>query len=266
MISWLVAALVLVLLIVGAVRVLEPRMAFFPLVGEDATPRDLGVAFESVTIDTADGERLRVWSLPHADAKATVIYFHGNGGNLSEWVPILVGIHKHGYAVNAVDYRGYGASTGAPTERGLYRDVDAVVRWAVERRPRGIPFVYWGRSLGTTMGAYAATIAKPDGLIVEAGFPDVRSVVRGSPLALLALVSSYRFPTASFIARARVPSLVMHGDADSVIPFAVGRELFQRIPDPKQFVTIRGGDHNDRDPTDPVAYWSAVDSFVGSLH
>ena len=116
------------------------------------------------------------------------------------------------------------------------------------------------------MAAYAATIAKPDGLIVEAGFPDVRSVVRGSPLALLALFSSYRFPTASFIARARVPSLVIHGDADSVIPFAVGRELFQRIPDPKQFVTIRGGDHNDRYPTDPVAYWSAVDSFVGSLH
>ena len=265
MISWLVAAVVLVLLIVGAVRVLEPRIAFFPLVGENVTPRDLGVAFESVTLNTADGERLRLWSLPHPDPKATVIYFHGNGGNLSVWAPILAGIHQRGYAVNAVDYRGYGASTGTPTERGLYRDVDAVVRWAAERRPRGIPLVYWGRSLGTTMAAYAATVARPDGLIVEAGFPDVRSVVRGSPIAFLALFSSYRFPTASFIAQARVPSLVMHGDADSVIPFAIGRELFQQIPDPKQFLTIRGGDHNDGEPHDPDAYWSAVDAFVRSL-
>jgi uncharacterized protein len=266
MIYWLVAAVVLVLLIVGTVRALEPRIAFLPLPGEDVTPRDLGVDFESVTIGTADGERLRLWSLPHPDAKAMVIYFHGNGGNLSLWAPILVGIQRHRCSVTAVDYRGYGASTGAPSERGLYRDVDAVVRWAGERRRGDIPFVYWGRSLGTTMASYAATVAKPDGLIVEAGFPDMRSVVRGSPpLAFLALFSSYRFPTASFIAHAHVPVLAMHGDADNVIPFAVGRELFASIPDPKQFLTIRGGDHNDREPSDPTAYWSAVDSFVGSL-
>jgi len=148
----------------------------------------------------------------------------------------------------------------------LYRDVDAVVRWASERRARGIPFVYWGRSLGTTMASYAATVEKPDGLIVEAGFPDARSVVRGSPpLAFLALFSSYRFPTATFIEQARVPVLAMHGDADTVIPFGVGRELFQRIPDPKQFLKIRGGDHNDLEPRGPDAYWSAVDSFVNSL-
>jgi hypothetical protein len=267
MIYWLVAAVMLVLLMVGAVRVLEPRIAFFPVVGEDVTPGDLGVAFESVTIGSEDGERLCVWSLPHPDAKATVIYFHGNGGNLSVWAPILVGIQQRGYSVNAVDYRGYGASTGTPSERGLYRDVDAVVRWATQQPRRGIPFVYWGRSLGATMAAYGATVAKPDGLILEAGFPDVRSVVRGSPaLAFLARFSSYRFPTASFISRARVPVLVMHGDADSVIPFAVGRELFASIPDPKRFLTIRGGDHNDREPRGPDAYWSAVDSFVESLH
>lgn len=263
---WLVTALVAILLLVGAVRLLEPRIAFFPVVGEDVTPRDLGVAFGNVTISTADGERLRLWSLPHPDAKATVIYFHGNGGNLSEWAPILVAIHQHGYTVNAVDYRGYGASTGTPTERGLYRDVDAVVQWAAGRRSRRVPFVFWGRSLGTTMAAYAATVAKADGLIVEAGFPDVRSVVRGSPLlAFLALFSSYRLPTASFIEQARVPVLAMHGDADGVIPFSIGRELFQRIPQPKQFFTIRGGDHNDLEPRDPDAYWSTVESFVRSL-
>jgi len=265
MLNWLLLALVLALLLGGIVRLLEPRMAFFPSPGEEVTPADLGVGYESGTVTTADGERLRIWSLPHPDPKAVVVYFHGNGGNLSAWAPILVGIHQRGFSLHAVDYRGYGASTGQPSERGLYRDVDAVVRWAVQRRPRDTPFVYWGRSLGTTMAAYAATVARPDGLIVEAGFSEVRSLLRGSPLFLLALFSSYRFPTALFIERAGVPVLVMHGDSDQVVPFALGQGLFESIPDPKQFVTIRGGEHNDLSPPDPEAYWSAVDGFVKSL-
>ncbi len=115
-------------------------------------------------------------------------YFHGNGGNLSIWAPILAGIARQGYAVTAFDYRGYGNSTGRPSERGLYRDVDAIVeRFWSEPRPAG-PVVYWGRSLGRAMAAYAATVRAPDGLIRESTSPDVRSLVRTQPLlALLAV-------------------------------------------------------------------------------
>jgi fermentation-respiration switch protein FrsA (DUF1100 family) len=262
-------ALVTVLVILWLlVRLLESRIAFFPVAGEHATPGDFGIDFEPVALVTRDGERLRAWSLIHPAPRARIVYFHGNGGNLSIWTPILAGIARSGYSVIAFDYRGYGNSSGRPTERGLYRDVDAVIEEFWARSPPGPPVVYWGRSLGVAMAAYAATRVMPDGLILESGFPDVRSLVRTSPLlAFFSLFSTYRFPCAEFLQQLPVPApvLVMHGDDDHVIPIAQGRALFERISGPKAFFTIHGGDHNDTTPPDPSSYWQAVDGFITRL-
>ena len=251
------------------VRWLEPQLAFFPFKGEAETPREFGIPFEAVTLETTDGERLRAWRMTPPAPQATrarIVYFHGNGGNLSNWSPILAGIVRRGYAVFAIDYRGYGLSTGRPTERGLYRDVDAAVAAAWPDAGAGPPLVYWGRSLGGSMAAYAATVKKPDGVIVEAGFASARAAVRGSPvLAVLSLLASYRFPAGEFLARAGTPVLMLHGDRDSVIPYALGRELFEQSPQPKTFVTIAGGDHNDAAAPDSAAYWAAIDGFVAGL-
>lgn len=249
-----------------AVRWLEPRLAFYPDRGESETPREFGVPFDAVTIETQDGERLRAWVMRASAPRARIVYFHGNGGNLSNWAPILAGIVRRGYSVFAFDYRGYGLSSGTPTERGLYRDADAVVAAAWRDADRHTPLVYWGRSLGGTVAAYAATIRAPDGAIVEGAFPDGRAAVRSSPvLAALSLLATYRFPTADLLNRARVPVLQLHGDHDRVIPFELGRELHDRLAVPRQFVAIAGGDHNDAFPPDPAAYWSAIERFVASL-
>jgi len=245
---------------------LEPRMAFYPDTGEDVTPHTFGVPFEPLTIQTADGERLRAWRMDASSPRARMLYFHGNGGNLSNWTPILTAIVRHGYSVAALDYRGYGLSTGQPTERGLYRDADAFVRAVWTDADGQVPTIFWGRSLGTAVAAYAATVRKPDGLVIESGFPQARALVRDSPiLAFLSLFASYRFPTADYVNRARVPVLQMHGERDGVIPFELGRELYGRIEGSKQFVVIAGGDHNDAAPADPAAYWSAIDRFVAGL-
>jgi len=254
-----------VLALVALARWLEPRMAFFPFAGEQETPRDFGVPFEAVSLKTSDGETLRAWRMTAPEARARIVYFHGNGGNLSNWSPILTGIVRRGYSVFAVDYRGYGLSTGRPTERGLYRDVEAAVAqtWPA---PQGTPIVYWGRSLGGSMAAYGATVTEPDGVIIEAGFPSARAVVGGSPvLAILSVFASYRFPAGEFLNRANAPVLLMHGDRDSIIPYALGRRLHDEVTAPKTFFTIAGGDHNDAAAPDPTAYWSAIDSFVASL-
>jgi uncharacterized protein len=259
-------ALVLVVVLGLGARWFEPRLAFFPSTGEDITPRDSGAAYEALTVTTADGERLRAWILRAAEPRAHIVYFHGNGGNLSNWSPILAAIAKHGYGVFVFDYRGYGVSTGHPTERGLYRDVEAVVATAWPERDRRTPVVYWGRSLGATMAAYAATVRAPDGIVLESGFPGVWSVVRGSPLLMLLYpFSSYRFRTAEFMSRVNRPALVLHGDRDSVIPFALGRALFDRINEPKRFVAISGGDHNDEVPADARTYWAAIDEFAATV-
>lgn len=257
---------VALLALIAFVRWLEPRFAFFPLAGETTTPADFGVDFSPATVATGDGERLRAWLL-HADSpRGLVVYFHGNGGNLSVWAPILSAVAHRGYELLAFDYRGYGLSSGRPTETGLYRDAEAIVEHIRNRSEHRGPIIYWGRSLGTAVAAYAATVHVPDGIILESGFSDAWSLVRSvPPLAFLALFSTYRFPTASFLERTHMPALVIHGDADSVIPFAVGRALFERLREPKTFVTIRGGDHNDLRPTDESTYWYAVDRFVAGV-
>lgn len=261
-----VAPMLTVLGVALAVRWLEPRLAFFPLAGESTTPADYRLPYDAVSIETRDGERLRAWILPQHAPRARIIYFHGNGGNLSMWAPVLGEIARRGYAVAAFDYRGYGASTGRPSERGLYRDVDALVDRVWTERDHAAPLVYWGRSLGVVMAAYAATVRTPDGVILEAGFSDARSLLRSSPLlALLAPFSTYRFPAADFVQRAAVPALVIHGDRDRVVPFELGRALYERIAGPKQFFVVAGGYHNDPEPTDPRAYWDAVAQFVATL-
>jgi len=262
----LLILLAVIAVLAVTVRAIESRFAFFPSPGETATPGDFGIRFERVSLSADGGVTLRGWSMPHPAPRARILYFHGNGGNLSVWAPILAGIHRRGYALHAVDYRGYGASTGRPSEQGLYRDVEAAVAWPWETAAAGAPLIYWGRSLGTTMAAYAAARRQPDGLILESGFADARSLLRDSPpMAFLSLFSSYRFPTAGWLERVRSPALVLPGDRDGVIPFTAGRTLFDRIAGPRQFVTITGGDHNDAAPPDPAAYWAAIDAFVGSL-
>lgn len=249
------------------VRWLEPRFAFFPAPGETTTPKDFGVAFTPITITTADGERLHAWWLRASAPRALIVYFHGNGGNLSVWAPIVSDVARRGFEVLAFDYRGYGLSTGHPTEQGLYRDADAILdhAWNMSSRA-GTPVVYWGRSLGTAVAAYAASKRPPNGVVLESGFPDARSLVRSSPLlAFLALFSTYRFPTAAFLDAVHRPALVIHGDADGVIPFARGSALFDGLREPKTFVRVAGGDHNDARPADERTYWSAVDTFIADV-
>jgi len=260
-----VAALGVVVIVV---RWLEPRFAFFPSTGEDATPRNFGVEYEAVSIATRDGERLRGWWLRHPSPKASILYFHGNGGNLSVWAPILSSIVRRGYEMLAFDYRGYGLSTGRPSEQGLYRDVDAAIDDFAKRASEAVPHVYWGRSLGVVMASYAATRGSSDGLILESGFPSTRALLRSSPLMfLLSRASSYRFPAAQFLQRRgnKRPVLVLHGDHDRVVPIKQGWALFETMSEPKQFVAIPGGDHNDATPADPATYWQAVDRFVAGL-
>lgn len=265
---WLLAVVVLAAMILAwLVRSYEANLAFFPTQGEDATPASYGVPFTATTITTSDGQRLRVWHLMHDRPRARIVYFHGNGGNLSLWSNILVAIARRGYEVVALDYRGYGLSTGRPSEQGLYRDTEALLALLQEGLRRAdIPVIYWGRSLGSTMAAYAASLREPNGVIVEAAFPSVRALVRSNPLLwVLSWFSTYEFPTARLLSGNHAPVLVMHGDRDSVIPYELGQELHAALPGAKQFVTIKNGDHNDAEPADPDTYWRAVEQFVDAV-
>jgi fermentation-respiration switch protein FrsA (DUF1100 family) len=264
----LIAVIVGGLVLKGIVSALEPKLVFFPYKGENDSPASFGVPYQTIRIDTADGERLVAWQLEPARPVADVVYFHGNGGNLSVWLPILASLARLQLRVLAIDYRGYGLSTGTPSEDGVYRDADAVVRYAATHRPAGSarPLVFWGRSLGGAVAASATRVVTPDGLILESTFVDKAAVVRAHPvLRMLNVFASYRFATAEMLKDYRNPVLVMHGDRDSVIPHALGRELYERLSPPKQLVSIAGGDHNDLFDASRTAYWQPVLDFIARL-
>ncbi|MBI3048144.1 MAG: alpha/beta hydrolase [Acidobacteria bacterium] len=245
---------------------IEPRLVFFPYRGENENPATLGVRYQTVPLTTSDGERLVAWQLEPERPLADVVYFHGNGGNLSVWLPVLASLHRLRYRVLAVDYRGYGLSTGSPTEQGLYLDAEATVRHAARSRSAARPLVFWGRSLGATVAASATRVVTPDGLVLESGFPDKAAVIRTHPVfRALNVFSSYRFPTVELLRDFRKPVLVVHGTRDSIIPHALGRELFERLNAPKQFVAVEGADHNDFLDEGHTAYWGPIVRFLDGL-
>lgn len=259
--------LLLLAVVTMAVRFAEPHLVFYPWPGEQRTPESAGIAFTPLSITTADGETLRGWHLPRPSPRARIIYFHGNGGNLSLWTDVYAGLWHQGMDVVALDYRGYGVSTGRPSEQGLYRDADAMLAFVADHLPTiDAPTVYWGRSLGTPIAAYAASRRTPDGIVLESGFPSMRSVIETNPIMwVLSWLSSYSFPTASWMATVHAPALVLHGDRDDVIAYRLGKRLHDRVPGPKRFVTLPGIDHNYPIAAEWPIYWDAVRGFIDSL-
>lgn len=265
---WLLVLTVGLVLFTMFVRWAEPRLAFFPIRGVQETPAAFGLAFTDQRIQTPDGETLHGWWLEHPQPRAQVLFWHGNGGNLSLWLDVIADLRRRGFSVLAVDYRGYGGSTGSPSERGIYVDASAAVaHFNRTLKKPGIPVVYWGRSLGTPVAASAAGQTRPDALVLESPFADVASALRGNPvMRVISLFSSYRFPTLRLMETYDGPLLVIHGNRDELIPYAAGRDLFERARSAKkEFVTISGAEHNDLHLVDTAAYWGGIDRFFAGL-
>ena len=260
----LVLGVVMVAAVWALVLWVQPRMAFFPTPGVQRTPEAAGLPYATVQVATSDGVMLHGWWMEHPSPRGQVIYWHGNGGNLALWLDVLADIRRHDFSILAVDYRGYGASGGNPSEKGIYRDADAAIEHFTKGLRRdGVPTIYWGRSLGSVVASYAASRSSPDALILESAFPDARSLFASNPLMLgLSALSTYRFSTSTHLEGYGGPLLVVHGDADSLIPFAGGRTVFERAASPqKTFVSLRGADHNEVYARRPD-YWPAIDQFI----
>ncbi len=248
------------------VVLLEPRLTFFPLRGLETDPDKMGIPVKEIPIQTRDEETLHTWLLEHSEPKADVLFFHGNGGNLSLWQDFLINLHRHSFTVFALDYRGYGKSTGSPTEEGLYHDAEAFLRhyWNKVHQPNR-KVIYWGRSLGGAISAYATTLRKPDAVILEASFPSKYSLLDHYPaLKILGMLSEFKFPTADFLDGISRPVLVIHGDRDKVVPLRQGQLLYDRLETEKYFHTIPAG-HNNLHQVDPDSYWEHIDRLIDKI-
>ena len=226
------------------------------------------IKFQEMLVQTRDQEDIYAWLLDSSDADTEVVFFHGNAGNLSIWQDFLTTIYDQPLTVLALDYRGYGKSSGSPTEKGVYLDAEALINhfWKkIHRRHRKV--IYWGRSLGGPIAAFASTIKQPHGLILESSFPSLKSLLNHYPiLKFLNFFSSYRFPTAKWLNSVNCPVLVLHGDQDRIVPLVQGQLLFQQISGKDKYIhLIRGADHNNTHKVTPQLYWERINQFTASL-
>jgi fermentation-respiration switch protein FrsA (DUF1100 family) len=240
----------LVVAYLGALALLYVRQREM-LYPRDPTRADLAAArlpaAEEVTLTTADGERLVAWVVPPRTGKPVVLYFHGNAGNLGR--PGRLGrfraLTADGTGLLAVSYRGYGGSTGSPTEEGLHLDARAAYGAAAERFGAG-RLIGYGESLGSGVVLKLAAEAPLQAVILEAPYLSAAAVAQGIyPYVPVRWLMKDQFRSDEVVGRVRSPLLVLHGERDGVVPFAQGQALFALANEPKRFVRFPAGGHED---------------------
>jgi hypothetical protein len=242
----------------------QSRYVYAPGSAILATPADAGLAFEDLALNTSDGERLGAWYVPGpTNARGTVIVCHGNGGNIGDRLPALQALHRLGFNTLIFDYRGYGASTGKPSEQGTYRDARAAWDWLTQQRQTPTNrVVILGRSLGGAVASHLAAEVQPAGLVVEASFtslPDLAASLY--PIFPARLMCRFRYDNLAHLREVRCPVLVAHSPNDDMIPFAHGRRIFEAANEPKEFATLKGT-HNDGELMDDPDFLLTLDTFL----
>lgn len=238
-------------------------MVYHPDKELSATPASVNLDYEDVSIPTSDGQVLAGWFLPHQSPRAVLLYFHGNTGNMSEPVPLLRILHNLNLSVFIIDYRGYGKSTGNPSEVGTYRDAEAAWEYLVNTRgiaPEDI--IIYGCSLGGAIAIWLATQHRPAALVAGSTFLNIRQIARELfPIIPVTLLSRIHYNNKKRIQQVSCPVLVMHSTEDGLIPFEHGLQLFQAANPPKEFLELRGP-HGEAVLVTERKFIEAMDAFL----
>lgn len=262
-IPYLVAAVALY----GVVRWFEWSQIFHPLKKMEGDPGMVGLDYDEVVFNAEDGCRLFGWWIPNEEAVGSVVYCHGNAGNISTRLDVYRGLHDLGLNVFVFDYRGYGISGGIPGEKGLYRDARAayeVVRARHEDADEP-PIMIYGASLGGAVAIHLASEKYCRGLVVEGGFLSAVDVgERWFPWLPIRLIARQRFDTSKIISTISTPKLFAHSQHDRVIPPDLGNNLFTAASAPKKFVSLNG-EHGEAGWRDTPHFYTELRQFVDGI-
>jgi fermentation-respiration switch protein FrsA (DUF1100 family) len=260
-----VVAVVLAVL-TGLLWGLQRRLVYFPDDGPVPAAAAVLPGARDVVLETSDGLRLGAWFVPGRDAGApAVLVADGNGGHRGLRAPLAAALAARGLAVLLFDYRGYGGNPGSPSEDGLARDVRAARASLLEEA--GVPpdrLLYLGESLGAAVVTELATEHPPAGLVLRSPFVDLAAVgAEHYPFLPVRALLRDRYPVAERVATIRVPTTVVLGDADSIVPPAQSRAVAAAAAGLHRLVEVPGADHNDRVLLDGDALVDAVVDLAG---
>jgi len=248
----------------------QPKLIFFPHKELEATPALISLQYEDIALTTIDGEVINGWWLPHAESRATLLFLHGNAGNISHRLDSINIFHQLGLSVLIIDYRGYGKSTGEPSEQGTY--IDAETAWYYLLKEKNIKsdnIIVFGRSLGGAVATGLAEKHAAAGLIVESSFTSIADMGKHYyPYLPTRLLARIKYSSIDRIANIKSPTLFIHSKQDEVIPYKYGKQLFnealKETTTTKLFLdTI--GNHNDGFLLSGKQYIDGLNSFITDI-
>ena len=240
----------------------QSKLVFIPTVGQpERTPASIGLEFQDLTLKS-ENEKIHAWFVPAKENKGTILFCHGNAGNLGHRMSTIRTWNDLGWNIMIFDYRGYGISTGKPSEKGCYEDVRAAYLWLKENDHLKKPLIVHGRSLGGGIASWAAGEFSADALILESTFTSIPDMgAHYYPFLPIAMISNIDFPTKERLPNLDIPLLIIHGEKDQIIPYKMGKEMAQK--NSADFIDLQG-DHNSGFDVSP-AYIPGLKAFVDKL-
>ncbi len=215
-------------------------------------------------IETSDGKKLQVYYIKNQLSNKMLIYFHGNAGNISGRLDDFLAIHGMGISVLGVGYRGYGKSSGRPSEKGIYRDGEAAFTYATKTLGYSSSNIFlFGRSIGSTVAVNLSQNKNLAGVVLATPLSTGKEYAKFHGLGLLSHVAGDAFNNIKKAPHISSPTLIIHGDNDRTVPHKMGKRFFNALPKgEKKFVTIPYAGHNDISTSFANQYWQAVQSFI----
>jgi len=229
-----------------SLMVMQPKLIYKPTREVSYTPDQIGLDYEPVKLTTSDGVELEGWFVPAKNAEFTVLFCHGNGGNIAHRLDSISIFNELGLSCFIFDYRGYGNSQGRTTEKGTYLDAQAAYQWLTgNKNTRPDKIIVMGRSLGGTIAAYIASKFPVKGLVIESCFTSYVDMGRKYyPYLPISLFAFYRYNTLEYLKQVSVPVMIVHSTEDDIVPFEFGEQLYNSANKPVKFVKVNGT-HND---------------------
>ena len=239
------------------------RAAFDPVTTRADAVQIIPAGVQEIYIESDDRVRLQCFFVPYGASSGLIVYFHGNAGNIFARLPELQNLSKTGISVLGVGYRGYGKSTGKPSEEGIYRDGRAAVKYATENLGYSADKIFLcGRSLGSVVALETARNKNFAGLILVSPLASGADILRAHGYRVAPLLVGDVIDNMKKLAEIVSPVLIIHGDKDEVVPWTMGKKIYLMLSVSKKIVTIRGGAHSDLEFIDHQLYHGAIAQFI----